>query len=525
MSEQNSHGDESVPQSRVRRRRKIRFSLVWIIPIIAALAGAWIAAVKIMNQGPTITIELRTAEGLTAGKTEIKYNGVTIGTVEAIRLTADHSRVLATASMAPHTGRILVADTQFWVVRPRISGANVSGLGTLISGAYIGMEIGKSTQERRKFVALAEPPVVTGEVPGRFFVLKTANLGSVDYGTPIYFRRLKVGQVASYDLDPGGQTLTVKVFINAPYDKLVTSETRWWQASGLNMSLTANGLSVQTESMLSMLIGGLAFQTPASAAGLPEASADAEFKLYKNRADAFRPPPVNPQRYMLVFDESVRGLDVGAPVEVEGIDIGSVQAVQPEFDAKTNRFKILVTIGIDPRRLGVKIVDASGEEMANRQRYRETFDALVAHGFRAQLATGSLLTGAKYIDLGFFPDAKPFKIDWSHSPPMLGTVPGKFAAIDADIAGILSKLNKLPYQETVADVRKTLANLDATLTSATDTLNQARTLLKSNADLGDTLTNTLQELSRAAQSLRVLADYLERHPEALIHGKTKEHKP
>ena len=191
----------AVPEARTLSRRRTRLSLVWFIPIVAALVGAWVAVTRIESEGPKITMAFGSAEGLEAGKTKIEYKGVDVGTVTSIQLSPDHRQVLATAQMAPKTEDFLVEDTQFWVVRPRISGASVTGLGTLISGAYIGMEIGNSTQAKRDFAVLDVPPVVTGGVPGRFFVLETANLGSLDIGTPVFFRRLQVGEVASYALE------------------------------------------------------------------------------------------------------------------------------------------------------------------------------------------------------------------------------------------------------------------------------------------------------------------------------------
>ncbi len=515
-----------IPESRTLARKKTRFSLVWIIPVVAALIGVWVAAARIMNQGPSITIELRTAEGLEAGKTEVHYNGVTIGTVKSIRLTDDHQHVIAKVDMAPSTENILVDDTKFWVVTPRISGASVSGLGTLISGAYIGMEIGKSTTPRREFVALDTPPVVTGETPGTFFVLKTTDLGSVDYGTPIYFRRLQVGKVASYQLDKDGQFLSVKIFVEAPYDKLVTTESRFWQASGVDLSLSASGLQVQTQSVLSLLIGGLAFETPDNAQGLPPAPADTEFTLYSNRAEAFQRPPVNPQTYVLVFNQSVRGLEPGAPVELRGIRIGVVTDVRAQLDVKHARYTIPVTIRVDPERLGVKLIGSKAKttaELIHQQRH--IVDLLVAHGLRAQLQTGNLLTGAKFVAVDFFPHAPPFKMDWSQKPAHFGTVPGTLVGLDTELAGILAKLNKVDYSKLGSDMRKTLQSMDATLVSAKNALDNANTMLQSNAGIDQQLINTLQEIDRAAKSLRVLSDYLERHPEALIKGKPEEKQP
>ena len=258
---------------------------------MAAVAGVWVAVTNILSEGPKITIVFQSAEGLEAGKTKIHYNGLDVGTLTAIRLADDHQHVIATAKMAPKTEDFLVKDTKFWVVRPQISGLNVTGLGTLISGDYIGVEIGQSKESERNFIALETPPMVTGEAPGRFFMLKTPELGSLDEGTPIYFRQLQAGQVVSYELDKDGKFLNVKVFVQAPYDQYVNPNTRFWQASGIDMSLSATGLRVQTESLMSILAGGIAFETPATGPLLPPAEANTVFTLFNDRTEAFKPPP------------------------------------------------------------------------------------------------------------------------------------------------------------------------------------------------------------------------------------------
>src|SRR5712692_4024144 len=414
----------SVPQSRAVPRTRTRLSLVWFIPILAAVVGAWVAVTKVLSEGPKITIVFRSAEGLEAGKTKIHYNGVDIGTVKEIRLSEDHLHVITTAQMAPKTEGFLVEDTKFWVVRPRISGANVSGLGTLISGAYIGMEIGSSNASKRDFVALETPPVIAGGVPGRFFILKSTDLGSLDTGTPIYFRRLQVGQVASYELDNDGKTFTIKAFVRAPYDQYVNPDTRFWHASGIDLSLSASGLSLQTQSVLSILVGGVAFETVPGVLILPPSDANTVFTLYSNRNEAFNPPPRNPQTYQLVFKESVRGLVPGAPVEFRGIQIGEVSDISAQIDLKTFEFTAPVTIRVDPRRLGVKIFDLGPGVNLETMR-RKLIDALVSHGVRAQLKTGNLLTGATYVSLDFFPSAPKTTVDWSQTPVQLPTTPGQ----------------------------------------------------------------------------------------------------
>jgi paraquat-inducible protein B len=519
-----------VPESRAVSKKRTPLSLVWVIPIVAAVVGVWVAVTRILAEGPEITIVFRSAEGLEAGKTKIQYNGVDVGTLTTVRLSDDHQRVITTAQMAPKTDTFLVDDTQFWVVRARISGANVTGLGTLISGAYVGMDIGHSKKDRRDFVALDVPPVVTGDAPGRFFVLKTPNLGSLDSGTPLFFRRLQVGEVASYELDKDGQALTVKVFVKAPYDQYVTPNTRFWDASGIDVSLSASGLSVQTQSLLSILIGGIAFETSATDPILPAAEADTVFTLFNNRAEAFKLPPRLPQTYLLVFADSVRGLTPGAPVEFRGIQIGEVTEVRAQVDAKTFEFSAPVTILLDAPRLGVQIEDLDpGVDFETAR--RKLIEHLLAHGVRAQLRSGNLLTGALYVAFDFFPDAPPATVDWSQKPVELPTIPGELEAIEASVVRIIKKIEELPFKALGNDLLKAMSELDRTLVSARgtldsgrDALDNANKLIEPNSVLGAELGNTLQEVSRAARSVRVLADYLERHPEALIRGKTGEAK-
>jgi paraquat-inducible protein B len=510
-----------VPASRVVPRKRTRLSIVWLIPIVAAVAGAWVAVTRILSEGPAITIVLSTAEGLEAGKTKIEYDGVQLGTVTDIRLNDDHQKVIATAQMTPETKEFLVEDTKFWIVRPRISGGTVSGLGTLISGAFIGMDIGKSKKARRDFEALEIPPVVTGDVVGRLFVLETPDLGSIDTGTPIFFRRLKVGKVASYKLEEDGRSFRVKAFVQAPYDQYVTPDTRFWHASGIDLSLGASGLSVRTESLDSVLVGGLAFETPANGPVLPPAEADTTFTLFENRVEAFRPAAGHVQTYVVVFSQEVRGLEKGAPVDFRGIRIGEVTNVDGRVDTNTFNFTVRVTIELDAERFGVQALEIAPGKLGEAAR-RKLVDALVAHGVRAQLRTGSLLTGALYVALDFFPNAPPKTVDWSQQPVELPTQPGQLEAVEASIARVLEKVEKFPFETIGQDLRKTIVEFDATLASARGALDNAGTLVEPNSALGQQLEGTLQEVSGAARSVRVLADFLERHPEALIQGKTAE---
>jgi paraquat-inducible protein B len=308
-------------------------------------------------------------------------------------------------------------------------------------------------------------------------------------------------------------------------DQYVTPNTRFWQASGIDMSLSASGLSVQTQSILSILVGGVAFETPATGPVLSAAEADAEFTLFRDREEAFRLPTINPQTYVAVFKESVRGLTPGAPVEFKGIRIGEVTEVRGQFDANTFQFSVPVTVQVDPASLGVRFLGVSPEENVGAA-HRRIIDAVVARGARAQLRSGSLLTGALFVAIDFFPSAPPASVDWSEDPARFPTVPGQIEAIEANVTSIIKKIDQMPIKDIGNDLRKALAGFDQTLASARGTLGRADSLVD-NADrliapesiLGAELGNTLEEVNRAARGLRGLADYLERHPEALLRGK------
>ena len=527
MPEQYMPGPDA-PESRTVPPRRTRLSVVWIIPIIAAIAGGWVAVTRILGQGPEITIQMGSAEGLEAGKTKIHFNGVDIGEVTGIRLADDNRHVMLSVQMAVKTQRMLVDDTQFWVVSPRISGASISGLSTLVSGSYLGMHIGHSTKSRRDFVALENPPVVAADAPGRFFVLKAAELGSIDVAAPVYFRHLPAGEVVAYELDKDGRSLTVRVFIKAPYDQYVNPNTRFWHASGVDVSLTAAGLIVDTQSLLSIIAGGVAFETPADGAALPAAQPEAVFELFRTRTDAFSRPAGDPHLVLLTFQQSVRGLTVGAPVEFRGFQIGEVTDIAAEVDTRTFKFYSLVTVRVDMRRIGVKFVGMQAGTTQPPAR-EEMIKALVAHGVRAQLRSSSMLTGALYVALDFFPHAPPAHVDVSREPMEFPTVPGTFEEVEARLASIVRKIDQLPLQEISADVHRTLTDLDQTIVGAQATLKntdailaRANRMVEPDSLLGVQISSTLTELTRAAQALRELADSLDRQPESLIRGKSGE---
>ena len=534
--------DDEIPEARAVPQRRLSVQWVWLLPVLAAVIGGWLAVRAILADGPTVTIRFKTAEGLEAGRTRIKYKDVDIGVVKSITLAEDRAGVIVKADFSKPAQELLVEDTRFWVVRARIAGGTVSGIGTLLSGSYIGMDPGKSTDSRRDFDGLETPPVITTGLTGKQFVLRAEDIGSLDVGTPVYFRRLEAGRVVAYELDKQGVGVIVRVFINAPYDAYVTPNTRFWHASGIDVALDASGLKINTESLASVVVGGIAFQAPEAAPPQPPVPENTVFALYSDRAQAMRQPVTVAERYALVFRESIRGLAVGAPVDFRGLGVGEVKSIEPYFDRAKKEFSVIVEIDFYPERLFTARAD---EGVAGTQ---PTLGRLVERGLRAQLRAANLLTGQLYIALDFVPGVTKVAIDASKKPPEVPTVPGATQELQQTISSIAKKLDSIPYQEIGVDLRRTLqissemlARIDREITpevrdtavEARKAMSEARAVLAHARKTIDSVERTvvaaeplpaeasdaLRELARAAQSLRVLADYLESHPESLLRGR------
>ena len=540
-----------LPRPALARRAHYSLWLVWLVPLVAVVIGLALGARAILDRGPVVTIFFRNADGIEAGKTRIKYKDVDIGVVRHVRLTPDHREVEVTAEMRGNQGieALLVTDTRFWVVRPRIGAAGVSGLGTLLSGAYIGMDAGRNATERREFQGLEAQPTVAADVPGREFVLESDELGSLDIGSPVFMRRVPVGQVMAYVMTPDGRHIHFTIFVTAPYDRFVNEHSRFWHASGVDLDLDANGLHIATQSIASLIAGGIAFQDrpDIDSSALPEAAERAQFKLYLDKTAALRQPDTHGFDYRLLFASSVRGLAVGAPVDYRGLPIGEVThiGVQGRGGEDNPEPMIAVDIRVYPRRLPT--VNLKPDEDVSQADQRKRLDPMVRRGFRAQLRSGNLLTGQLYVGLDFFPKTAPAAIDWRTTPPTMPTVAGSLESLQDSLSDLAQKLDKIPYDQLAQDLHKSLSDIDKTLNHADElvqhldasvapeaknTLVEARkalldlrkTLGTVDQAMGPQATQTLNEVSRAAQSMRALADYLERHPESLLKGKPEDPK-
>ena len=538
---------DAVPDAAVATSRRI--SIVWLVPLVAAVIGIWLAYTTLQERGPTITITFDDAEGLEPGKTKVKYKDVEVGTVESVKISEDLKQIVVTAEMVKEAEPYMTEGTRFWVVSPRLGAGGVSGLGTLLSGVYIGVDP-KPGEPRTDFAGLAEPPLITSDTPGHHYMLRATTRGSISRGSSVYFRGIEVGQVVDYALADDNQSIDIQVFIRAPHDQLVQDDSRFWNASGFRMSMGADGVHVATESVQALLTGGIAFDAPMSDGTGQPAAENTVFALHDSFESVTEAGFTTKVPYLVQFDESVRGLSPGAPVEFRGMRVGTVRDVGLQIDATTDSIRIPVTIEIEPQR--IKFTGVVDDNPYDDTPY-VLMEKLIERGLRAQLQSGNLLTGQLLVDLGFHPTAAAAKLAHDGEYPEIPSVPSEIDALTTSVSGVLTELAALPLAELVQDLRKTVQGVDrlvssphmeetlaAVNVSATELqalvrtmdqelgplMTQARgTLASAEAIVGPEsavrydLAAVLKELAGAARSIRVFADYLERHPDALIRGK------
>lgn len=521
----NAHG---LPTAVQHVKRSWLPQIIWFIPVLAIVVSLGLAYKAFVDQGPTINISFKSGDGLEPGKTIVQYKGVKIGIVKNVNLSEDQQQVIATVQLNKGAEAFAKSDTQFWIVRPRITTSGVSGLSTLLSGPFIASEIGQAADKKDFFVALEVPPILTGNTPGREFVLKAPSLGSHDIGTQVYFRRLNVGEVVAYDLDKNGKDISIKIFINAPYDQYVTTDTRFWNASGIDVSLGVNGLQVQTESLIAVFTGGIAFEAPQIPADKipaknsgpnivyspPErAQVNSVFTLFQTRALAMKQPDSVTESYVVNFKQSIRGLSVGAPVEFRGVNVGEVVNIGLAFDPKTFEIVQPVEFYLYPERMQARSM-INGELIPypkTRADQLKRIKSFIDKGLRAQLRTGSLLTGQLYIGIDLFPDAPKYNFDISKSPVEIRAIPSAFDSFEQSVSSIAKNTDILIKKldaEVIPELNKTLKNINAVTASDSPLLLDMR--------------DSLREVSKAASSMKTLTDMLDNQPQSLIFGKPSE---
>jgi len=534
---------DNVPDAIVDEESK-GFPVVWLLPLVALLVGGWLFYKTMSEKGPAISISFETAEGIEAGKTQIKFRDVKVGQVDGVDISDDLKTVVLTATMEAGTDQYLTDASRFWVVKPRVGAGGVTGLGTLLSGAYIAFEPNKTGKKQRKFVGLEKPPIVTQDKEGTRYRLRTETLGSLSVGAPVYFRQFDIGEVTDYKLADDYSYVDVGIFVRSPYDKYVVERTRFWNAGGFSMSLGASGVNVEMESLVAVLSGGIAFETLPEFADSPAAGAGTVFPLFKNRAESLERPITEVITYTLKFTGTVRGLSSGAPVEYRGIRVGTVKNIMLGEDPQHEGIvSPVVIIDIEPQRtMGYRDVD-DNEVTRLEARQMETspqerIESLVKKGLRARLQTGSLVTGQLFVDLDIFPDAEPATVIQGGLYPEIPTVQSSLQGMIANVDRILNKVEQSDLEGTLTNLNELMVSTNslvstferdapvllkefgATLQAANATLTELQATASADGEIGNQLQDALKEIGAAARSIRVMAEYLERHPEAMLKGKS-----
>ncbi len=538
--------DATPPKEPAAAVRRSRISLIWLIPLVAAVIAAWLGWRTVSQEGSTVTLTFRSADGLTAGQTRVRHKAVELGQVEAIRLSDDMSHVIVRMKMRREAEPYLTGNARFWVVRPRISSGSLSGIETLVSGSYIEMDPGNRDGERTtEFTGLEQPPGVRTGEPGRTFTVEAQRLGSLGPGAPVFYRDITVGEVLNYDIGDGTGPVAVQVFIRAPYDTFVRRGTHFWNASGLSVQIGSEGVHVEVASLQAVLSGGVAFDSPSrSQADAKEAEPGTEFPLFNNLGEAQASGYSTKLSFVTYFESSVRGLSRGASVEFFGIQVGTVTSVALQLNPATGDARVRVRLEVQPERI-------MSEDAVKTEDTMDATRRLVQRGMRAQLQTASYLTGQRVVALDFVANARPADVATEGDDIVLPSQGGGLDNILVAASDIAGKLERLPLDQIGQNLNGALRSASGAMNSVQDLVKRAdagltptlRRLPEITAGLQDAVARAgrtvgsieasygsnsqfQRELERAmtqvgdtARSIRLLADFLDRHPEALVRGR------
>ena len=526
------------PLPRVGHRPKRNLAWVWLIPIVAAVVGASIIWSTLSKQGPRITITFQSADGLEEGKTQVRYRNVVIGTVKDIRLSDKLDNVLVDVELTDDATVFAHEGATFWVVKPRIGLGGVSGLSTLISGSYIEADTAKSRDAKptkKNFVGLEQPPPIASDRPGKRFVLRAPDLGSLSPGSPIFYRRIQVGLVTGYRLAEERKAVDLDIFIDAPYDSYVNASTRFWDESGIDVTLSTDGMQINTQSLVSIIAGGLSFSSFGKARALQDDKH--VFKLYDSRRSAEMVPEGVAIPILMRFDQPSRGLKVGAPVDFHGLHVGVINSVALDLDITTRQFFTSVEATLYPERLGKVYTDMSLKE-STPQDLAESLATLVNRGLRAQLRTSNILTGQLYVTLASFPQTALGETPVAEIPFKMPTLASDdLDKLQQQVTSIVAKLDKIPFESIgneldtmIKQIRLLSVNLDKSVTpKLASTLNEIERATKNLNSLiapgSPVVTSTetmLEDLKRSLKSLTNLTESLSANPDSLIRGRSSQ---
>jgi len=524
-----------LPMPNITRKPKRNLAWVWLIPILSALIGLSLVYHAWSQKGPMITISFKSASGLEVGKTQIKYRDVVVGMVKDIRLSDQRDSVIVEAELSKDAQGLAHTGTRFWVVKPRVGAGGISGLSTLISGAFIEADTDNPVNQKvkqTKFVGLEMPPPIQSDRPGTRFTLQAANLGSLGTGSPVYFLRIQVGFVTDYRLNDDGKFVDIQVFIDAPYDKYVTLSTRFWDASGVTVSLGSGGVEVHTESLAAVLAGGLAFESFGSQTIQP--AADYRFKLYASQKAAEAVPRGIAIPITMRFNQSTRGLAKGALIDFKGTEIGIVEDVQVDVDRQQMRFYTSVQATLYPERLS-HIFSNMPDQNRTSEHVTQSLAWMVQRGMRAQLRTANILSGQLYIALDEFPKAPKVASAKSTLPLDIPTVTSDdLGKIQEQVSSIVAKIDKMPIEEigkelntalrqltqfTQALDKSVVPELNATMKQLRKSLKDFDALIEPGSPMTNQFDTLVQELTRTSRSLRQLTDSIQSQPDSVIMGR------
>lgn len=485
-----------------------RFSLIWLIPLVAALIGGWLIYKHYSGLGTIITIILDDASGVEAKKTPIRYKSVQVGKVKKVGLTADLKKVKVTAEIYPEMAQNLTSNTRFWIVKPRISFQGISGLDTLLSGVHIGMDPRNIDNENdltgalETYIGLSKAPIIGAQEKGTSLTLNTSKLGSLDISSPVYYRKIKVGEVTGYHLNPNDESIDVSIFVHAPYDKRIKSSSRFWNASGLELELSTGGISVRMESLAALVIGGIAFETSNNEAGYP-IDGDTSFRLYESYKLANDDTQRNNKIfYVMYFSDTLHGLSEDSVIEYNGVKVGKVESILLESSKNSTQVKTLVKVSFRIDKFSTK---------GDKKEAEQTLRNLVQDGLFAQLTVDSLLTGAQYIALKTVTNpeirksANTFALLPTHSKytSVFPTIRSKQSLLNFDASEITQELNLAISSVTALinskDVKKILKGLGST----SESISKITKKLDKGGFSGK-LVKTLETAERTTQDIRKL---------------------
>ncbi len=516
------------PRAALRRRR---FSFVWLIPLVALGIAGYLGYRTVMERGPLLTLTFSTADGLAEGQTQVKYKAVQLGTVESIDLSRDNSKVIVSVRMNHVGQRFLNSHARYWVVRPRLTAGDLTGFETLISGAYIAVDPGvPGGTYQSQFTGLEQPPGVQSNEPGRTYVLMADNIGTLDTGSPIYYRDVQVGEVLGYDLGNGLGPVKVSAFVRAPWDDLVKPGTRFYDSSGIIAELRNGGFHIEFQSLSAVLTGAVTFELPQEAEGQPPAEDNATFKLYGSETDAEAADFQTNVKVVSYFESSVAGLAKGAAVDILGIQVGQVTDVRLVVDARTGSARVRVEMDLQPER----VVGLNSPEL-RAALPADVVRRMVSDGMRVELDTASFVTGQKIVSLVKVPGAPRARVTMEGDAMVLPSENGGLDATIANLSDITAKIDRMPLQQigenvnrllvttnhTVAstNVRQTLQALTQTLETANQTLGTVNDDYGTDSDFQRNLAQLLAEAQDTLRSVKQFTDYLNRNPQSLLLGR------